>query len=87
MQKPRYIVMSATAKMPSSCWGRYRRVAVVELEPDFLGRPKFIGNHARGVVRVVATWEKCHQGTTRRSAYGRALAEAEELARELNGAA
>jgi hypothetical protein len=28
----RYIVQTAAASMPSSCWGTYRRVAVLEVE-------------------------------------------------------
>jgi hypothetical protein len=45
----RYIIMTASAKMPSSCKGTYRRVAVVELEPGFTGVPKMISARARGV--------------------------------------
>ena len=56
----RYIVMTASARMPGSCWGRYGRVAVVELEPGFSGRPKMISERARGVRRVVQTWERRH---------------------------
>jgi len=81
---PRYVVMTAVAKMPTSCWGRYRRVAVLELEPGFEGSPKFISERARGVARVVATWEKCNVGERKRSAYVRALAAAHALVAELS---
>jgi hypothetical protein len=80
--------MTAAAKMPNSCWGRYRRVAVVELSPDFDGRPAFIGDRARGVARIVATWERCHAGryaeTTGRTAYARAYRAALAMAATLN---
>lgn len=39
----RYVVMTAAACMPSSCWGRYRRVAVVEVR-DGAEKPKQIRN-------------------------------------------
>lgn len=68
--------------MPNSCWGRYRRVAVLEVETGTV--PAMISGRARGVVRVVQTWEKRHVGTTDRCAYERAVAEAQELAAELN---
>lgn len=77
-----YIVMSAAAKMPSTCWGTYRRVAVLEV--DIGAKPKMISERARGVVRIVRTWEKLNGGTTERCAYEQALAAARELARELN---
>jgi hypothetical protein len=80
----RYIVMHACAPMPTSCWGEYRRVAVVELEPGFDGRPKFIGEHARGVARVVKTWEKMHVGSTSRCAFQKALSSAKEMADRMN---
>ena len=79
----RYIVMTASAKMPSSCWGKYGRVAVVEVEVS-APRPKMISRRARGVVRIVETWERCFIGTTDRCAFYRAVAEAEELAARLN---
>jgi hypothetical protein len=43
-----------------------------------------LSERARGVVRVVATWEKLNVGKTARCAYQRALADAIELAAELN---
>jgi hypothetical protein len=85
MEKNRYIVMTACAKMPTKCWGKYRRVAVVEVEAGFPGRPYCISEHARGVVSVVWTWEKCNVGISDRCAYGRALRAATEMAARLNG--
>jgi hypothetical protein len=80
----RCIVMTAAARMPSSCWGRYGRIAVVEVEDDFDGRPAMISDRARGVVRVVETWERRRVGKTDRCAFRRALAEAEALCASLN---
>ena len=89
-----FIVMTASARMPSSCWGHYRRVAVIEMDDDWLavqrmrdvieGRrprrgPAMISERARGVVRIVATWERRHVGSTERCAYIRAIGEAQSL--------
>lgn len=76
-----FIVQTACAHMPSSCWGAYRRVAVMEVEPG--AQPKMISNRARGVVRVVRTWEKLNVGRTERCAYRRAVREAQELCERL----
>lgn len=89
MHKPtRFVVVSAAAAMPSSCWGRYRRVAVVEVDParlpDGAATPRMISERARGVVRIVRTWERLNVGATDRCAFGRAMAEAETEADRLN---
>lgn len=76
-----FSVMTAAAAMPRSCWGTYRRVAVVEHLPGVV--PAMISERARGVVRVVETWEKCNVGKTERSAYAVALREAEALRDQL----
>jgi hypothetical protein len=81
-----YIVQSSAAKMPSKCWGSYRRVAVIEVEAGVTG-VAMISERARGVRRIVETWEKLNVGTTSRCAYQRALDEARALAAQLNAAA
>jgi hypothetical protein len=81
-QKTEYIVMTAAAKMPQSCWGVYRRVAVVEVEKG--ARPKMISERAIGVVRVSAIWERLNVGKTERCAYAQALKDAEQLCAKLN---
>ena len=81
--KTHYIVKTSSAHMPQSCWGQYARVAVIEMADGF-GAPSMISTRARGVVRVVRTWEDLHVGTTDRCAYARALVQAEALADELN---
>lgn len=79
-----YIVQTAAACMPSSCrFGRYRRVAVMEVQ-DGVTEVAMISPRARGVVRVVATWERRNVGSTAQCAYERALVEACELATHLN---
>jgi hypothetical protein len=85
----RFQVMSSTAPMPSSCRGQYRRVAVVEVDTDALHelgqtRPSKIDDWAQGMVRVAEMWERCSVGKTSRSAYARAMVEAEEMAAKLN---
>lgn len=79
-----FVVKVSAACMPSSCWGRYVRVAVLEVEAG--ARPRMISERARGVVRIVRVWSPCHVGKTRRSASAVAIREAEELAQELNNA-
>ena len=80
-----YIVKTAAANMPNSCWGVYRRVAVLEVQ-DGVTDVAMISSRARGVINVVATWEKCNVGQTSRCAYRIALAEAQQMAADLNSA-
>lgn len=81
-----YIVKTAAACMPNNCWGTYRRVAVLEVQVGVVD-VAMISARARGVVRVVATWERCNVGRTSRCAYRRALAEAQQMAAGLNAGA
>jgi hypothetical protein len=76
----KYMVLTASTTPASTCRGTYARVGLAELEPGFAGRPKMISDRARGVVRIVATWENCNVGKTDRCAFHRAIAEAEKLA-------
>lgn len=80
--KTEYAVVTSSARMPLSCWGRYRRVAVVcKIEGSV---PKMISDRARGIVEIVRDYGPQHEGSTERCAYERALIEAEDLAWELN---
>ena len=79
-----FIVMSSCAKMPTSCWGRYRNLAILEVVKGTF--PKMISERARGVVDIRHYWGKLHDGKTNRSAFGRALEKAEKIAAELNAA-
>lgn len=80
-----FAVVCSAAKMPSSCWGTYRRVAVVEIDPGVTSI-SMISDRARGVRSVVETWEKLNVGKTERCAYKRAWRKAETMARDLAGA-
>lgn len=79
----RFVVMSSAACMPASCWGRYRKIAVVELDgtTDY---PKMISIRARGVKRVVRVWDRLFHGKTDACAFGVALSAAEAMAERLN---
>jgi hypothetical protein len=81
-----FIVQTAAASMPSSCKGRYRRVAILEVEDAYANGVRMISTRAKGVIRVVQTWEKLNVGTTERGAYQRALREAETQCAQLNDA-
>jgi hypothetical protein len=45
----RFIVMTAAANMPNSCWGRYGKVAVVET--DGKTKPKQDQNHRKTMAK------------------------------------
>ncbi len=77
-----FIIQTASAQMPNSCWGTYKRVAVLEVASN-VQRASMISRRARDVVRVIDTWEKLNVGTTERCAYARALADAEALKSKL----
>jgi hypothetical protein len=80
----RFVVKVSAACMPSSCWGRYVRVGLLEVDPHAVPECgiSMISERARGVVRVVRTWERRH-ATGRRCAAALAIEEATELADEL----
>lgn len=77
----KFIVMTAKAKMPNSCWSSYGRVAVVET--NGIDMPKQINHTHNSVMRIVKTWEKLNIGGSR-SAFQLALKDAKELAKNLN---
>lgn len=61
----------------------------MEVDPEMLAReglvkPKMISDRARGVVRIVKTWEKRFLGTSNRCAAAKAYMSAQELAEKLN---
>lgn len=82
----KFVVKTAAACMPSSCWGNYGKVAVLEIDPSLVpdGGPKMISTHARGVVAVVHVWDRLNVGTTDSCAFRRALTSAEKLCERLN---
>jgi hypothetical protein len=72
--------------MPGSCWGKYKRVAVIELEDDCPADfvPAMISERSKGVKRIVRTWEKLNVGKTEHCAFGRAMDEARKLVEGLS---
>jgi len=71
-----YLVMTSSAGAPKG-WGRYKRVALVEVLPGAV--PRMISERATGVVKIVRTWERLNVGTSGKCAFSRAKAEAEAL--------
>ena len=78
-----YMILIRSAKMPSSCWGKYGKVAVVEIEEGFDKEPKMISERARGVKRIVELWDRVHIGKGVRDEMSQVLKEAKELKGEL----
>ena len=70
-----YIIQTASARMPGSCKGQYKRIGLIEVESGY-DHVAMISNRAHGVVRVIETWEKLHVGKTARCAFARAMADA-----------
>lgn len=89
MTQPRFIVLTASTTPAVNCWGKYQRVALVELDGTLPegARPKMISERARGIARIHRTWENLNVGSTARCAFRRALSEAQELCSVLNQSA
>lgn len=80
----RFVIRTSSAKMPSSCRGRYRHIAVMEMQED-APDPAQISLRAKGCIRIVRQWNNQHVGQPGgRSEYYRAMAEAEALVNQLN---
>ena len=83
---PKYIYMEASPALSGKArqFARnYRKMAIVELEPGFEGRPKMISERAIGVRRVVECSTE-HVGRTRRSAGVRTMARYRAMVAALN---
>ena len=79
-----YIVQTASASMPAKVKAPYKRVAILEVEDGVTG-VSMISERARGVVRIVQTWERLHaRGVD--TAYARAMADATATTAALNAA-
>ena len=81
-----WVVLSSSARMPSSCKGNYRNVALVKLTIDFAEagkRPAILTERADGCIRIIHLG-RYHVGGTRRGAFQRAVADAEVRADRLN---
>ena len=79
-----YLIKTSAAHMPGSCkYGPYYRLAVLEVT-EGTQKVAMISPRARGVVRVIATWEKLWGGAkTERGAYELAKKEAQEMVASL----
>ena len=80
----RFVIKISSASMPSTCWGQYRHIGLLEME-DNAPPPAMISKRSRGCIRVVEEWRNLNVGKTARCAYRRALAEAEARKAELEG--
>ena len=81
----KFLVMTAAAKVSGAAKkGNYKRIAVVEAEGDTV--PAMISERAKGLVRIVQTWERLSVGKTDRCAFAVAMVEARALAATLNEA-
>jgi hypothetical protein len=81
-QGTKYIVQTSAARMPSSCWGQYRNVAVLKVE-NWVEEASMISERAKGVLEIVAYWGKLHS-RGKNTAFAKALKEAQELCEKLN---
>lgn len=77
----RFIVMTAAAKMPSKCKGRYGKIAVVETSGQM---PKQMHPKHKSVKRIIEVWDRRHIGKTERSEFQKCLKEANDLCETLN---
>lgn len=80
-----FLVMTSSAQVKGLArkFGKYRNVAVVEVQSGF-DRPKMISERARGMLRIVRHYGSCSVGSTERCQYAVAMKEAEELCARLN---
>lgn len=59
----RFVVKTASCKMPSKVKAPYRKVAILEVEDDFAGAlPSMISLRAKGVKRIVYDSGPLHAG-------------------------
>lgn len=79
----KFVVMTAAAYMPNSCWGNYGKVAVVET--DGVNMPSQIHPGHKSVISIRYLADRLNKGKTSQCAFRRALARANEIAAELNG--
>ena len=76
------IIKISQEKMPSSCWGKYGRVAIMEMEAD-APFPAMISPRASGCVKIHKVWNKLFWGTSERCALRRAVEAARQLIESL----
>lgn len=90
----RYILIDKCAKMPATCRGKYRRIAIVELDQAYLVTSRLAGwpdpdlridSRDKRIKNIVHVWDRLHVGSTDRCEYARTLATARAMLDELNG--
>jgi hypothetical protein len=83
---PEYIVRTARAKMPGTCFGRYDKVAILRLTDPDGPIPKMISARAINCAEVVVKSGPCFVGRTSKCQFQRTLAEYRRLCQEMNNA-
>ncbi len=78
---PKYVVLTSSAKMPNSCWGRYGNVAIIETDGKTM--PKQINSRHKAVISIPWYRGRLHIGGPK-SAYARAVDEAIALCAKWN---
>lgn len=68
------VVASACDKMPASCPGRYRKVALLRMKESGT-TPSMISLRDKKVAEIINVRRKCFSGTTARCEASRAVAE------------
>lgn len=77
-----HVVMTSSANMPATCWGRYANVAVVKIDSN--NPPKQINPKHKKVLDIRYYEGKLFVGKTNKCAFARALSRANELAKIWN---
>jgi hypothetical protein len=80
--KHTYRILVSSARMPSSCRGRYARIGIVRSP---VGVPAPTRICTTKVHTVVRTWESLHVGKTKDCEFERVLKAAEKELARLNG--
>lgn len=83
IDRSRFVVRISSARMPSSCWGRYEHVAVMEVDWS-VKSVHAIDDRPSYVRRIVRYWGRQYVGKTKRSAASIAYEQAKSLAERLN---
>lgn len=82
--QPLYYVKVSAAQMPSNCYGKYKRVALVKIKNGSNRLPIRISPLDKSVDHILMLWDKVNVGITSRSAYSRVLTEAMSIKNRLN---
>jgi hypothetical protein len=80
--KHTYTIVVSSARMPSSCSGKYARIGIVRSPVNAPAPTRICTTKVHTVVR---TWESLHVGKTHACAFERALKAAEKELARLNG--